>query len=167
MESAMKILTYPNPILSMPAKVVDVVDNRVRDLAEQMIERTKEVEGLGLAACQIGEPLAMFIFKENNEFWVAINPNVMKVNSSIRVEEEGCLSLPGIRAKIPRFNQVSVNFTDLGGIWHLRPVDSGTMAQMFQHEMDHLNGKLMWDNVSSLNRDVLRRRYKKVNKFKR
>jgi peptide deformylase len=125
-----------------------------------MIKTLKIAGGLGLSANQVGSALSIFVFKEGEDFSVAINPVLSTIKNFISVQEEGCLSLPGLRAKIPRYGQTAISFNDLGGILHMRQ-DEGLMAQVFQHEMDHLAGKLMWDNISSLNRDILKRKYKK------
>jgi len=140
--------------------MVGEIDDKLRELVESMIQTLKLEDGLALAANQVGSDLSIFVFKDGNEITTAINPVISNIKNFISVEEEGCLSLPGLRAKIPRWGQTALTFTDLNGIRRMRQ-DERLMARMFQHEMDHLSGKLMWDNLSQLKRDILKRKYKK------
>ena len=167
----MKILTYPNDLLTWPTCMVADFDENLRRLSEAMIITVKASDGLGLAANQVGSDLSVFVCKDGmseDGFLVAVNPTVDGWCENILdfdLSKEGCLSLPGIQVETRRYNQVILKYQDLKGKDHDRPAD-GIFARVIQHEMDHLRGKLIWDQISQLNRNILKRRYKKVNKLK-
>lgn len=157
----MEIMVYPNPKLSSPLKLAELNDHTLC-IIDEMISTMYRLKALGLAANQIGEDMAVFVMDMDGKPFIAINPTVHGLGETIEMEE-ACLSLPGISAKIPRSKYANIIYTTIG-----REVRSelfeGIQARAIQHELDHLNGKLYWNNLSTLKRDLLKKRYKKIHK---
>jgi peptide deformylase len=165
--SVLKIVTYPSPILHQRSKPVERWDKELSGLIEDMMDTLDVVHGLGLAAVQVGIPLRVFIFDERTGdekpkrgYSVLINPEIVYKEGEIK-EEEGCLSIPDYRDVVQRAAVVRVKGFNREG----KPVEligEGLLARVFQHEIDHLNGTLFIDRLSSLKRGLFVRRIKKV-----
>ena len=170
--SVLKIVTYPAPILHQRSKPVERRDRELFGLIEDMMDTLDVVHGLGLAAIQVGVPLRVFIFDERSSdeksgderpkrgYSVLINPEIVYKEGEIK-EEEGCLSIPDYRDVVQRAAVVRVKGFNKEG----KPVElvgEGLLARVFQHEIDHLNGTLFIDRLSSLKRGLFVRRMKKV-----
>ncbi len=155
----LKIVTTPNPILTTPVKPVAKIDERIKKLVADMevtLVAQKDPEGVGLAAPQVGIPLALFIVKagSNKPTQTFINPKILetktvkktsvvktKKNKKERAKLEGCLSVPKIWSPLIRESKVLLLYQDLEGKSHKKWF-SGFEAIIIQHEMDHLGGVL-------------------------
>ena len=129
-----------------------------------MIETMYESGGLGLAANQVGLSSGLFVInisiqKEERNPIVIINPTIT-ASEDKEIGEEGCLSIPDIFAEVQRAQRVEVKGYDLKGD-EVRYEAEGFLARAFQHEMDHLNGILFWDNLGKVKRDILKRKFRK------
>jgi peptide deformylase len=145
------IVTYPHPILSEKAKRVRFVDNDLRRLVEDMFETMYHSSGIGLAAVQIAEMRRVIVVDtssdpEKKDPRALINPQLVWRSKEMNSHEEGCLSLPDVRFDVFRPARVRVHYMDLAGA----PVEieaDGLLATCLQHEIDHLNGKLIIDHL--------------------
>ena len=155
--SIQPILYADHPALRNKAKRVSSFDASLRKLAEDMLETMHAARGVGLAANQIGVLLQIAVIQIPDpatslglaEPIYLVNPEVIK-RSGERVVEEGCLSLPGYRAKLKRSETVSVKARDLYGKEFRIRNATGLLAQAIEHETDHLNGTLYIDHLASL-----------------
>ena len=153
-----------DPILKKKCRQVDNIDDNLVTLTENMIETMYKASGLGLAANQVGVSSGLFVIdvgieREKRNPVVIINPVITASEDEI-LGEEGCLSIPEMFAEIKRAQRVEVKGHDLKGN-EVRYEAEGFLARAFQHEMDHLNGVLLWDNLSKVKRDILKRKFKK------
>ncbi len=145
----LEILTNQNPLLRKISRPVAKVTKEIKELVANMEETMKAAPGVGLAAPQVGELLRLIIADVGDGLNVLINPKVIK-KSGTQTFVEGCLSLPGIEAPIERAATVTVKAMNLKG--KLVEVEaSGLLATVFQHEIDHLEGKLFVDRVADPN----------------
>ena len=143
---------------------VENIDETLITLADNMIETMYAAPGLGLAANQVGVSSDFFVIdvdieKETRDPVIIINPVITASEEEV-MGEEGCLSIPEVFAEVKRFQHVEVKGYDLKGN-ELRYEAEGFLARAFQHEMDHLNGVLFWDNLSKVKRNILQRKFKK------
>ena len=143
---------------------VENIDAALVTLADNMIETMYSASGLGLAANQVGVSSDLFVIdvaieKEKRDPVIIINPVITASEDEI-MAEEGCLSIPEVFAEVKRSQRVEVKGYDLKGN-ELRYEAEGFLARAFQHEMDHLNGVLFWDNLSKVKRDILKRKFKR------
>jgi peptide deformylase len=156
------ILEYPDPRLRKKAVTVPVVDDAVRQLADDMLETMYGAHGVGLAATQVDvhqRLIVLDVSEERNRPLILINPQLLKQEGSAPAEE-GCLSLPGIYDKLSRATHIRVRALGRDG----EPFEmdaEGLLAVCIQHEMDHLDGKLFVDYLSELKRQLIRRRLTK------
>ena len=163
----MPLLTIVNcmdPVLRKKCQEIDNIDDNLVTLTENMIETMYKASGLGLAANQVGVSSDLFVIdvgidKEKRDPVIIINPVITASEDKI-MAEEGCLSIPEVFAEVKRSQRVEVKGYDLKGN-ELRYEADGFLARAFQHEMDHLNGVLFWDNLSKVKRDILQRKFKK------
>jgi peptide deformylase len=159
------ILEYPDPRLRKKAAPVTVVDDAVRQLADDMLETMYAAKGVGLAATQVDVHRRLIVLdlsEGRNQPLVLINPELLKAEGS-GPGEEGCLSLPGIYDKLTRATHIRVRALGRDGEPFERDAD-GLLAVCIQHEMDHLEGKLFVDYLSELKRQLIRRRLEKERK---
>ena len=153
-----------NPVLRKLCRPIENIDEELITLAENMVETTLAAPGIGLAANQIGLPWRLFVvnigFETDNENLVTlVNPKITSMEGS-QLDEEGCLSIPDVIAEVNRASQIEIKGYDLDGN-EVRYEAQGYLARAFQHEMDHLNGVLFWDNLGKVKRDILKRKFKK------
>jgi peptide deformylase len=158
------ILHHPDPRLRQKAAPVTTFDAALQDLIEDMFETMYAAPGVGLAATQvgIGKRLAVIDCAEDKaqpQPMVLVNPEI--VERSERVDmDEGCLSVPGVSDKVARYNRVRLRALDRRGeAFELEA--EGLLAQAIQHEVDHLDGKLYIDYLSSLKRERIRKQLQK------
>jgi peptide deformylase len=159
----LKITRYPAPVLAQGAKPVERVDDIIRKLADKMLDIMVETKGIGLAGPQAGVPLRIFVIsldgtKEHGRAY--INPRV-EPYGPIEVNEEGCLSLPGIWSKIRRHTNCRVTALDLDGREFSEDV-TGLHARALQHENDHIEGRLIVDRMTQIARIANRNRLKEL-----
>ena len=154
-----KILKFPDQDLRIKAKPVENFDEELKALTDDMFETMHSVNGIGLAATQIGiakRVAVIDISQEKNEPLVIINP-VIQILDPYKTEDydEGCLSVPGFFETISRPSDVKLTFQDLSGQKkEIKP--KGLLTKVVQHELDHLNGRLFVDHISELKRRRIR-----------
>ncbi|SEQ32697.1 peptide deformylase [Solimonas aquatica] len=165
--SLLTILHHPDPRLRQKALPVSVFDDALQKLIDDMFETMYDAPGVGLAATQVGVALRLAVMdcsedREHPQPLVLINPEIL--NPAERKEmEEGCLSVPGVGEKVQRYSRLTLRALDRQG----KPYElvmEGLNAQAVQHEIDHLDGKLYIDYLSSLKRERLQ---KKLDKLRR
>ncbi|MCB1547002.1 MAG: peptide deformylase [Hyphomicrobiaceae bacterium] len=160
-----EIITLPDPLLRKPSLPVETIDAEVRKLMDDMLETMYAAPGIGLAAVQVAVPRRIIVLDvsdkdEDRQPICMANPKILSLGSETRVYEEGCLSLPDVRIDIERPTSLKVAYIDREG--QKRELDAdGLLATAIQHEIDHLDGKLIIDFVSRLKRDIIVRRFKK------
>lgn len=163
-----EIRIYPDPVLRNKTSRVERIDSALDRLIEDMVETMRAVSGVGLAANQVGVPLQLAVIDlslredkdQRHPLLVIINPELLSLEGSV-IEEEGCLSVPDYAEKVRRAARVKVRALDrTGTLFELEA--EGLMAKALQHEIDHLNGLLFVDKLSSLKKSLFRRRYKKI-----
>jgi peptide deformylase len=163
-----EIKTYPDPVLRNKTARVETIDDTIQRLIEDMVETMHAAPGVGLAANQVGVPLQVAVIdlstreeQENRHpLLVLINPEILSTQGSV-IAEEGCLSIPEYAEKVKRAARVTVRAQDRRG----KPFEieaDGLMAKALQHEIDHLNGLLLIDRLSTLKKDIFKRKYKKA-----
>ncbi len=151
---------YGDPILRRRAEPVAAVTPEMETLLDDMVETMYDQVGIGLAAPQVGAPLRLLVVDEGKGVARAhVNPVIVEQGGRA-VEEEGCLSLPGIFAEVERAEWVVVEAQDRRGA-PIRERASGLLARVFQHEIDHLDGILFIDRLDKVTRDRIKRRIRK------
>ncbi|HIJ87650.1 MAG TPA: peptide deformylase [Desulfuromonadales bacterium] len=159
------ILTYPNPELKKKSAPVTVITDSIRELVQDMAESMYAAPGVGLAAPQLGIHQRVIIIdisgkNEPPDLIVAINPKIVHAEGDA-YEEEGCLSVPDYAANVKRRARVTVKALDLEGAertWQAEDL----LAIAFQHEIDHLDGILFVDHLSTLKRELFQRKARKA-----
>jgi peptide deformylase len=162
------IILLPDPVLRLVAAPISAVDDEVRALADDMLETMYDAPGVGLAAPQVGVSRRVIVMDvtdddDKKQPYVMINPQLVKLSQELNIHEEGCLSMPDVRTDIERPAKVTVQFLDRAGKQQELAAE-GLLATCIQHEMDHLDGKLLIDYMSRLKRDMVVRRFKKLAK---
>ncbi len=162
-----KIICYPDPLLREPTEKIGHIDDEIKTLAEDMLETMYENRGIGLAAPQVGVLKKIITVdisgpEKKEDPIVLINPEIYEKIGETE-EEEGCLSFPGFRCNIKRAEKVRVRFLDLEGKKQDMLADE-MLAICIQHEVDHLNGKLIIDYAGKLKKAMYEKRLKKIAK---
>lgn len=143
------VVYYPHPVLRQLAEPVAEVNANVRAVAERMIELMHEHRGVGLAAPQVGLPWRMFVANptgDDDDNHVYINPTLTAPSRDTAMVEEGCLSIPDVRAPIMRPTRITIEALDIDGRAFTHASDE-LAARIWQHEFDHLDGKLILDRM--------------------
>ena len=164
----MSVLTIRNcldPVLRKKCGLIQNIDQDLVSLTEDMIETMYLARGVGLAANQVGLASRLIIVdlgfqEEQHDPLIIVNPVITAFEEEV-IGQEGCLSIPEVYADIKRFQKVEVKGVDLDGK-EVRLEAENFLARAFQHEMDHLEGKLFWDMLSKVKRDMLKRKFKKI-----
>ena len=165
----MKILLVPNPVLRQKALKIDNIEKEDINIANKMMNLMIRAPGVGLAANQVGilKQIVTINFQDKEEGvekkYILFNPKILSYSNETTVMEEGCLSLPEQYADIERPKQISLEYLDEKKKLINRTVD-GYEARILQHEIDHLSGKLFVDYLSSLKRNILIKKVKKLSK---
>jgi peptide deformylase len=163
------ILCYPDPKLHKVAKPVQAVDHRIRTLVADMLETMYDAKGIGLAATQVDvheRVIVIDISEERDQPLVLINPAIVWSSAEKHVNEEGCLSVPGIYDGVERFDAVRVQALDADG--KTQTVEAREMlAVCIQHEMDHLMGKVFVEYLSPLKRNRIKTKMRKLQREER
>ena len=154
-----KILKFPDQDLRIIAKPVESFDDELKTLTDDMFDTMHSVNGIGLAATQIGvakQVAVIDISPEKNEPLVIVNPAIQILDPSKTEDyDEGCLSVPGFFEKISRPSDIKLTYQDLNGKkQEIKP--EGLLTKVVQHELDHLNGRLFVDHISELKRRRIR-----------
>jgi peptide deformylase len=158
------IVRYGTPVLQEPARPVEGITGEIAALARDMVETMYRAPGVGLAAPQVGVPLRLFVVDitlghDPRGLITLVNPEWVE-SEGTQLEEEGCLSVPGFNATVPRPRRAVVKGLDLDGREQVYE-GTGLLARAFQHEMDHLDGKVFLDHLRGIKRSLLLRRIQK------
>jgi len=168
-----KIITYPDPLLRKKAKPVTVFDDELHELIDSMAKTMFDAPGAGLAAPQIGQSIQLVVVNTTEEadeedensqpeksYLALLNPQIIDGSGS-QIGKEGCLSVLDYSAKVKRFSEIKVKAQDLNGeAMEFEAEDF--FARVIQHELDHLDGILFIDRISSLKRNLYKKRLKKM-----
>lgn len=162
--AVLPIRTFPDPVLRIRAEEVSRFDADLQRLIDDMVETLYAAPGLGLAAPQVGVSLRLFVYdlsvqEGKHPLVVVANPEIVKAEGEA-IDQEGCLSVPHYRERVKRPSRLLLRGQDREG----KPLElegEGLLARLFQHEVDHLNGMLLIDRLSSLKRDVFLRKFRK------
>ncbi|MBF0288406.1 MAG: peptide deformylase [SAR324 cluster bacterium] len=157
--SALEIAQLGNPVLRQKAALVaNVQDEAIQHLINQLIATAEKYKGVGIAAPQAGQSHRLLIIASypseryphapNMAPTPMINPSIIDHSKEIEKDWEGCLSIPGIRGLIPRYQSVEVEYLDRSG-YGRKQILSGFIARIFQHEYDHLEGKVFLDRIAN------------------
>ena len=161
----LKILIFPDPRLRTVAKAVEKVDDSLKKLTEDMLETMYEGSGIGLAATQVDvhkRVIVVDISEKKDEPLVLINPVLKKViGPEVKTYSEGCLSVPGFYEELERPSEIEISFQDVNGQDHTL-IANGLLSVVVQHEMDHLEGKMMVDSISNVKREMIRKKLSKA-----
>jgi peptide deformylase len=160
------ILKLPDPILRKLSQPVERVDDALLRLADDMLETMYAAPGVGLAAVQVGVPRRLVVLdvaedEEEPQPMTLINPEIIALGEQTRVHEEGCLSIPDFRIEIERPASLKLRYLDRSGTQR-ELIAEGLLATAIQHEINHLDGKLIIDFLSPLKRDMVVRKFKKL-----
>jgi peptide deformylase len=158
------ILIYPHPALREKGQPVDPADKNVHDVARRMLQLMHEADGVGLAAPQVGLAWRLFVThgrEADPEDRVFINPQLTVGRGEMVSEEEGCLSLPGIHVQVRRHDHVDITAHGLDGKPFSASAD-GFLTRIWQHENDHLDGVLIIDKMSPMDRLATRKALKEL-----
>ena len=162
--AVLEIKNCLDPVLRKLCLPIENIDGELVKLSENMVETTLAAPGVGLAANQIGLPLRLFVVNigvetDKENLVTLINPEITAMEGNA-LGEEGCLSIPDVVAEVNRADQIEIKAYDLDGNEVCYEAKE-YLARAFQHEMDHLNGVLFWDNLGKMKRDILKRKFKK------
>ncbi|MDX2244209.1 MAG: peptide deformylase [Leptolyngbyaceae cyanobacterium bins.302] len=153
------IIELGNPELRRVAEpIADVTNDRIQSLIDSLLTKVKEANGVGIAAPQVGESVRLFIVasRPNLRYPHAptmapiamINPRILSHSDDTEKGWEGCLSVPGIRGLVPRYKQIQVEYIGCDGNPYQQTL-TDFVARIFQHELDHLDGKVFLDRVET------------------
>lgn len=190
----MEIVLFPDPVLKEKTASVKTFDAELAKISQAMLETMYNHHGIGLAAPQVGLKLRLFVMdvqesKDEEETEdsadpsdgqdpepidqeplkpyapkIIVNPVILKGEGENMVEE-GCLSIPGVKIEVTRPATIEVRYQNLAGEFQQESL-TGLHATCFQHELDHLNGVLMWDRISPVHRNVIKKKFLKQQKQK-
>ena len=164
--ATLKILEFPNPNLRKVAAPVTRFDNDLKRLIDNMFETMYEANGIGLAATQVDvhkRLLVLDVSEERSNPQVFVNPTIDVVESDLSDYDEGCLSVPGFYETVSRPKKIKVSAQDKEGSQFEIEAD-GVLSVCIQHEIDHLDGKLFVDYLSSLKRNRIKDKLQKEQK---
>jgi peptide deformylase len=157
----MGIRTYGDSVLRQVAERVDTIDEETRRICERMVEAMLRAGGVGVAAPQIGVSKRIIVLDVEGEFHVLLNPELIATSEETEQLTEGCLSVPGVNATVTRSAKATIAGTALDGT-RVEITGEGLLAQAIQHEMDHLDGRLFLDRLSTARRQSLIKEYERT-----
>ena len=163
-----KILLYPNPLLLRESARIEKFDESLVSLSKDLIDTMYDADGVGLAAPQIGINKRIFVMDcsredEEKDCRIIINPEIENQSEELSSHKEGCLSIPGITEEISRPKVIKVMFQDINGVLQRNTYDD-LWSICFQHELDHLNGKLFIDHLRPMKKILVKNKMKKSSK---
>ncbi len=165
----LKINVYGDEILRQKAKIITKVDSKLIYLVDEMFKTMKASGGIGLAANQVGKRIQLLVVDvtevegyEKTKPMVVINPKIISSEGESEIEE-GCLSLPEIRVNVKRPAKIKLKYKDLNLIEHVEEFD-GLIARVLQHEIDHLNGRLIIDYLTKTEKEKIKPLLEKIKK---
>ncbi len=159
----MEIAVYPNPVLKTKAKPIEEIDDKICQIAEEMLDTLYNAHGIGLAAPQVGLSIRLVVLDITGEKTgerVFINPQIIEERGEI-LEEEGCLSFPDVMGKVIRSQYVKVTAYNLKGE-KLEMEGEGLLSRAWQHEIDHLNGCLFIDKMTPASIIAIKQKLKEL-----
>ena len=159
LDGGLKILCYPNPTLKKKSTPVEIFDQELADFVRRLFTAMRINKGVGLAAPQVGVLKRIAVIEHEGKSYTLINPKIIE-RKGLQESEEGCLSFPGFYADVRRAEKIKVETRTLKGDTEILEVD-GYIAKAFQHEIDHLDGKLFIDYLSPLKRSMIRKKISK------
>ena len=152
--SSLKVVKYPAEVLRRPCLPVELPDQRLERLVRAMFDLMYSARGVGLAAPQVGIALRLFVANRQGEPGeseaIYINPRILRRDGQV-TEEEGCLSVPGVSCRLKRSQSVTIRAVDLRG-QQFEQTGEGLLGRIFQHEIDHLEGRLILNRMSAVAR---------------
>jgi peptide deformylase len=160
------IVKFGNPVLEQEAETVTEFDTpELHKFIDDMFESMYAAKGVGLAAPQIGAARKIAVIdtsvgEKPEDKLVLINPKILKLEGK-QTGEEGCLSIPGFREQVSRAKRAIIRAQDIKGQWYEKTGED-LLARAFQHEIDHLNGRLYIKHISALKRDLIKRKVRKL-----
>ena len=159
------ILRHGADVLHRPAQPVPALTPDIQQLIDDMVQTMYAAPGVGLAATQVGVPLRVFVADvtvghDRTSLHVFVNPTFV-ARDGMQLEDEGCLSVPGFNATVARPSRVVVTGLNRDGV-EQTVEGTGLLARCFQHEMDHLDGRLFVDHLRGLQKDLIVRKIKKL-----
>lgn len=160
----LKIVEYPSKVLAEAGQPVEAFDEELSKLAEDMFETMYAAEGVGLAAPQVGLSLRLFVMDCEGIKLVAANPEIVAEEGE-QGGEEGCLSVGRIHSPLKRASRVVLRAQDVRGEFYEREAQ-GLAARCFRHETDHCDGFLFLDRLTPLKRDMVKKRFMKMKKWR-
>ena len=157
----MQLVYYPDPILLKTARPLERIDGELREKTSEMFELMYRESGVGLAAPQVGWGVRLFIFnclgeEDRSGERVFINPRIIDRGEDYLVEEEGCLSVPEVKGKVSRPDEILAEFQDLSGEMRREEL-CDIESRIFQHEFDHLNGVLFLRHLNTTEKLVAKK----------
>jgi len=166
-----KILIYPDPLLLVRSEKINIFDENLVNLSKDLIDTMYDADGVGLAAPQIGINKRIFVMdcsseNEKKDCRVVINPEIEHASEELGSYKEGCLSIPGITEEISRPKVIKVLYQDVNGVLQRDTYDD-LWSICFQHELDHLNGKLFIDHLRPMKKILVKNKMKKSSKKKK
>lgn len=159
MSNILTILQFPDPRLRRKAVAVETVDDSIRQVIDDMLATMYDAPGIGLAAIQVNVPkrvIVVDVSEERDQPLVFVNPTLIETDGEVETDE-GCLSVPGFYEPVTRAEKIKVCALDRNGDPFEMQAE-GLLAVCIQHEIDHLNGKLFVDYISSLKRTRIRKK---------
>ncbi len=164
-----KILSYPHPLLVRMSTRIDNFDENVASLSRDLIDTMYDADGVGLAAPQIGINKRIFVLDcsredEEKDCRIVINPEIENESEDLNSYKEGCLSIPGITEEVFRPKVIKVVYQDINGVLRRNTYDD-LWSTCFQHELDHLNGKLFIDRLRPMKKILVKNKLKKSSKL--
>jgi len=158
---------YGDPVLRKTAQAVETFDGEFEEFVLEMVETMQREDGVGLAAPQVGVSKRLVVIDTSGgekEPYVFVNPELTYLSDEKVEEDESCLSLPGIDVTVCRSARVTVKAQNVKGEWYTIENAEGLLAKALQHETDHLNGILLIDHASPVQRGLLRSKLKKISR---
>ena len=163
-----KIIQYPDPFLNEPTLPVhDIESEEIQKIIDCMIEAMYEYGGVGLAANQIGYDKSIIVYDQTEDLSdtrVLINPQITFKSETKQKSKEGCLCIPGVYIPINRFTKFTVKGYDRHGI-QIEIQAENQLANILQHEIDHLHGILFIDHLSKMQREIFRKRLRRIKRI--
>ena len=159
----LNILTFPDPRLRKKAIPITAFDKDLEKKADDMLFTMYEDKGIGLAATQVDiheRLIVIDLSEDRSEPLIIINPSYIVLDDTLEVSKEGCLSIPTFQQEVPRAKEIELTYQDLNGR-EQKLIADGLLGYCIQHEIDHLNGKLLVDYASSLKRSRIKEKLMK------
>lgn len=159
------ICQYPDPVLRKETEKITVFDEKLSQLVADMVDTMYDAPGVGLAAPQIGQSLRLIVVDISEskdgpkQHMALVNPEITD-HEGKQIDEEGCLSVPELTANVKRYQKITVSYLDIQGQAQKISTED-RFAVVLQHEIDHLNGILFVDHLSSLKRSLYKKKVKK------